>query len=309
MGERVEIDSFDALFAERNPADEWSRIIAFRNRPRFLDGVRRHADAMAPFFGYNFFLNKVVVEIWRFQMLVFTLYLHETRSEHDPRSGLTVANLRAICAQLGLASPGRVTAFLNIMRVAGYVSAAPTGPDRRVARLEPTARFMAIVEEWNANVFASIDAAAPEHGFTALSARFPGFGTAMRTSGAKGLLAGWDPLGPFPEVLHFASADGGWQLMEHLAGCAIRDSDVPEIEPVDLDLTKNAKRFGGSRSNLIRLLDSAYAQGLLAVPPRLGKEVVLSPRMLCAFLTFIGSYLGNYERHSLIGAARITQNS
>jgi hypothetical protein len=305
MGKRVEIDSCDALFRGRMSDEEWARIVAFRSRPLFLRGVLRHADAMAPFFAHNFFLNKVVTEIWRFQMLVFTLYLHETRRNDDPRSGLTVANLRAICSQLGIASPGRVSAFLNIMRVAGYLAAAPSGPDRRVARLQPTERFMRIVEDWNANVFASIDAATPERGFVDLAENMPMLGTAMRTSGAEGLLAGWDAMGPFPEVLHFAAADGGFQLMEYLSGCAIRNGEIPVIEPVDLDLANNARRFGGSRSNLIRLLDSAYAQGLLDAPPRLGRAVVLSPQMLCAFLTFIASYLGYYEQHTQIGLARI----
>ncbi len=306
---QVDIGANDELFSRRAPPEEWARIIAFRGRPRFLDGVRRHADAMAPFFAYNFLLNKVVTEIYRFQMLVLTLYLHETYDADDSRSGLTVANLRAACGRLGIASPGRATAFLNIMRVAGYLATAPAGLDRRVVRLVPTPRFMTIVEAWNANVFASIDATAPENRFVELAAQLPQLGTAMRTSGAEGLLAGWDPLGPFPEVLHFGSADGGWQLMEYLSGRAIGHGDVPLIEPIDLNLARTAKQFGGSRSNLIRLLDSAYAHGLLDAPPRLGREVVLSSRMLCAFLTFIASYLDYYEHHTRIGRTRCAGNA
>ena len=305
LTDHLDIAMYDALFASRTTAEDWARIAAFRNSPNFLDGVRRHEGVMQPFFAYNLILNRVVTEVWRFQMLVFTLYLHDTRDPLNPRTGLTVANLRKICAQLALASPGRVYAFLNIMKLGGYLSAVRSTVDSRVVHLEPTALFNGIVEEWNSNIFASIDAAVPEAGLVALRSRHAELGRQMRTSGAEGLLAGWDALAPFPEVHHFASSDGGWMMMEHLVLQSMRGETRIRTEPVALNMRAAAKRFGSSRSNLVRALEAGYERGLLDAPPRGGSHIVLSSRMTCAFLAFMASYLGYFLQHTRIALARI----
>ena len=306
MAEHLDIRAHDALFASRTSPGEWTRIAAFRDHPAFLDGVRRHENVMQPFFAHNLILNRVVTEVWRFQILVILLYQHDIRDARDPRTGLTITNLQRSCARLDLASPGRVHAFLNIMKLGGYLVAARSPIDSRVVHLEPTPRFMAIVEEWNDQIFAAIDAAVPEGALTGLRARHPELGRHMRTSGAEGLIAGWDPLGPFPEVFHFASSDGGWLMMEHLVLRAMRPDNRIRIEPVALNMRATARQFGGSRSNLIRMLEAGYELGLLELPPRGGSCILLSSRMTCAFLAFMASFLGYFQHHSGIALARIT---
>lgn len=299
----LDLAAHDAEFAARMDASAWARIRRFRDYPRFLDGVRRHEGVMQPFFANNLVLNRVVTEVWRFQILVFTLYLHATRDAADPRSGLTVGNLQRICAKLNLASPGRVNALLNIMKFGGYLAASRSQGDSRVVQLEPTLRFMAIVEEWNANIFASIDAATAgadqrRYGpdmLADLHARHPELGRGMRTHGAEGLLDGWSPIDPFTEVIHFAASDGGWLMMEHLVLRAMKGGNSICITPVALNMRATARQFGGSRSNLMRLLETGYEIGLLDEPPRGGSNVVLSSRMVCSFLTFMASFLGYFE--------------
>lgn len=305
MADLIDIRAHDALFSSRTSPEDWARIAAFRDSASFLDGVRRHEGVMQPFFAHNIVLNRVVTEVWRFQILVFALYLHDTLNPLDPRSGLTVSNLQKICTRLNLASPGRVYAFLNIMKVGGYLASARSRVDSRVVRLEPTARFVTIVEEWNDNIFASIDAAIPQSGLVALGAKHVELDRGMRTSGAEGLLDGWLPLDPFPEIFHFASTDGGWLLMEYVVLCSARVGSTIRIEPVELDLRTIAKQFGGSRSNLLRLLESSYELGLLDAPPRGGRYVLMSSRMVCAFLCFMASFLGYFELHTRIALERI----
>lgn len=300
----VKIDQHDDLFASRSGAD-WDRIVAFRNLPHFLDGARRHEGVMAPFFINNLILNKVVLEAWRFQMIVFTLYLHSTRDPADPRSGLTVGNLSRICKQLELASSGRVFAFLNIMKLGGYLTSVRSPLDSRIVHLEPTPRFVATVEEWNDGIFAAIDAAAQNANVAGLRALYPELGEGMRVSGAEGLLAGWKPLDPFPEVTHFANADGGWMLMERAVAASLRDPAGLSVAPLSVNLRHHARDFAGSRSNLRRLLEGAYDLGLLDAPPQGGAHIILSSRMLCAFLSFIASYLGYFHHHTKIALARL----
>ena len=305
MSDIFNISQHDTLFASRTGPEEWARISAFRDRPHYLEGVRLHAGVMQPFFAYNLILNKVVAEIWRFQMLVFTLYLHETWREDDPRSGLNLGNLQRVCSNLNLASPGRVYAFLNIMKIGGYLEKAPTGADNRVSRLAPTRMFMNTVEEWNRGIWAAIDATNPGGGLVALGQAYPSLGTGMRNSGAEGLLAGWDPLGPFPEVSRFAASDGGWMMMEHIVSEALGSNGRLRRVTINCDLRRTAKQFGGSRSNLIRLLGEAHDLGLLEIDPRLGREVRFTTTMTSAFLTFLASFLGYFELHTQMALERI----
>ena len=305
----LDITMHDELFASRTTEADWLRIVTFRNRPGFLDGVRRHEGTMQPFFAHNLILNRVVTEFWRFQILVFTLYLHYTRDPESPRSGLTVANLQKACGQLGLASPGRVYAFLNIMKLGGYLKSVRSSIDSRVVHMEPTELFNGIVEDWNDNIFASVDSVVPEGDLVGLRARHHDLGRQMRLSGAEGLLEGWEPVGAFPEVFHFVSIDGGWLMMEHLVIKAMRGDSRICIEPVSLNLRTLAKQFGGSRSNLMRALENGYELGLLDAPPRSGSHVVLTPLMACAFLGFMANYLSFFEHRSAIALARITAGS
>ncbi len=298
MSALIAIDSHDDLFASRTSATDWARILTFRSRPTFLDGARAHEGVARHIFTRNLILNKVVLEAWRFQMISLTLYLHQTRDPADPRTGLTVSNLSRLCQRLGLASPGRVFAFLNLMKLGGYLTSERSALDSRVVHLAPTAQFMTTVEEWNDGIFAAIDAAAPEGRLVERrKARFE-LGTEMRTSGAQGLIDGWLPLEPFPEVAFFAGTDGGWLLLEQTVAPALRHPDGLRIEPVSINLRTFARDVGGSRSNLNRLLEKAYAEGLLDEPPRGGSQIVLSSRMLCAFLSFIASYLSHYQSHT-----------
>jgi hypothetical protein len=294
----IPIDAHDALLSSRMSVAEWQRITAFRNRPTFLAGARAHEGVAKHLFTDNLILNKVVLEAWRFQMIALTLYLHEAYDPADPRTGLTVTNLTRLCQQLDLASSGRVFAFLNLMKLGGYLTSQRSAEDSRVVHLQPTAKFMTTVEEWTEGIFIAIDAAAPEGRLVERRAARFSLGTQMRTNGARGLIEGWKPLDPFPEVALFAGTDGGWMLIEQIVAPALRHAEGLRAEPVSINLRKFAGEVGGSRSNLNRLLNKAYEQGLLDVPPRGGAEIVLSSRMLCAFLAFIASYLSHYQQHT-----------
>ncbi len=298
MGAPVSLDLHDASFADRTTPEDWQRIRRFRDLPQFLEGARRHEGVAKHLFTNNFMLSKVVLENWRFQMLALTLYFHETRDPADPKTGLTYTNLSKACAQLGLASNGRVFAFLNLMKLGGYLKSVAWEADSRFVHLEPTPVFMRTVEEWTNGIFASIDAADPSGDLEARAKADPKLGTKMRTSGAKGLLDGWQPLAPFPEVAHFASADGGWMLMEQIVAASLRHPEGLRIEPISINLRSFSKDVGGSRSNLNRLLEKAYALGLLDAPPQFGANIIMSSRMLCSFLSFIASYLSYYQLHT-----------
>ena len=288
------IDQYDALFATRTSAEDWAHIIAFRNRAHFLDAAIRYTAISAPFYGNNFILNKVVPEAWRFQMIVFLLHLHDIRDPNDPRSGLTLGNFQRLCKDLSFASAGRAFAFLNMMRVGDYIARSRVQRDARTVHLEPTPLFITTVEKWNDGIFEMIDCATPEISLLQMRAIYPQLGREMRRRSAERIIAGWKPLEPFPEVLHFAATDGGWMLLAHCVADAMRNGS--SIAPISVNLARFGKQFGGSRSHLRRLLEGAFADNLLEAPPANGADIRLSPKLVCAFMALFASYLAGYQR-------------
>jgi DNA-binding MarR family transcriptional regulator len=293
------LDSFDHVFKERATQKEWARIMSMREQPNFFNALKSYNSLMQPFFANKVILNKIVTEAWRFEMLVYTLYLYDQRDYGDSRSGLTVANLERLCAEMQCASPGRVRAILGIMRVGGYLRRSRSYDDQRVIQLEPTPQFLDIVEAWNNRIFQISDSVFKDDYLTQWHTRDNRLGWEMRRRGCESLKEGWKLLDPFPEVFHFVSSDGGWMLLLHCASEALRMGKDRYIMPVSVDLRAFGARYGVSRSHLRRLLESAHQVGLLTQAPRNGTNIVLSPLLLASYLTCMAAEISFYRGHAM----------
>ncbi len=302
MAIRFTIDAFDSEFEKRLSAVEWQRVVAFRNLPTFQAAAQRYHDISGPFYANQYILNKVVPEVWRFQMIVFMLHLHEMRDPADPRSGLTLVNFQKLCTQFDLASRGRAFAFLNILRVGGYLSRCPSSRDGRVVELAPTPVFMETVERWTHGIFQMVDLVIPGAALADKSKAVPQLAKEMRRLSTERLLGGWKPVDDFPEVLRFVSADGGWMLLSHCLAQAVKGD---RIVPVSISLAEFGAKFGGSRSHLRRLLESSFQDGLLLAPPSNGSTIILSPKLVCAAMTWIAVYLEGYHRSAVLALAEL----
>ena len=307
MPRRFSLDCNDGEFRTRTTPDEWRRILVLRNHRHFLRGLFAYEELMPAYFANNVILNKVVTEAWRFEMLVYTLHLYDSRDPADPASGLTVANLTRVCARQNCASRGRVAAILGIMQLAGYLHRRRSRTDARIVHLEPSKEFVQVVEGWNQRLLQIIDAIDKTGGLACDHLAYPRFGWDMRERGAQVLLGGWKLLDPFPEVDHFVTRDGGWMLLLSCVAKALRSSNGAEIEPVAFDLGTFGARFGVSRSHLRRLLESAHAIGLLDAPPHNGQHIVLSERLVASFLACQASELGNYRQWALATQKELTR--
>ncbi len=293
------LDFMDTEISRRMPAWEWRRLLELRDRPTFLEGLQTY-DALIPsHFSHNTILNKVVTEAQRFEMLVYALYLYDTRNPEDPRSGLTLANLQRLCKQQNCASAGRVAAILGIMRLGGYLNSRPADKDSRVNYLAPTSEFIEIVEAWNQAIFAIIDAASPGEHLAKRHVTEERFGWNMRTRGGAEVIAGWHLLDAFEEVAYFVDHDGGWMLLLRCVAASYDLGSGKDIAPVSIDLHQFGKQFGVSRSHLRRLLEDAHRAGLLKEPPRNGSNIVLSQKLVASFLTCMASELSFYRANAL----------
>jgi hypothetical protein len=299
------IDCFDTELASRTTAGEWERILVLRNNPNLISGLFQY-DALIPeYFANNIILNKIVTELWRFEMLVYTLYLHDIADPNDPRSGLTVSNLQKLCAKQKCASYGRVLAILGIMGIGGFLKKIKTADDKRVTKLEPTEKFIQIVEGWNHRILKIIDTICSDDDLSRSFEAMPRLGWEMRRIGAETIIGGWKLIDPFPEVDHFVTRDAGWMLLLTSVAKALRSSQGQSIDPVSIDLKLFGARFGVSRSHLRRLLESAYEQKYLIEPPLNGTNIVLSSQLVAAFLTCMASELGNYRLWTLQGRSKL----
>jgi hypothetical protein len=142
IGEAFAVDCFDATLQSRTKPKEWARLIHMRNQPNILNMLHAYHRLMLPFFADKVILNKIVTEAWRFEMLVYSLYLYDRRDPDDPRSGLTVSNLERVCKEMDCASPGRVRAIIGIMRMGGYLRRIRSHDDSRIVQLEPSSQFI-----------------------------------------------------------------------------------------------------------------------------------------------------------------------
>ena len=303
------LNEFDAELSKRTSAEDWKRIITFRDQPNFPKALPNYHALIGNFFAGKLTLNKAAIEAWRFEMLVYTLYLYDTRDPANPRSGLTLTNLEKICTIQNCASPGRVRAVIGIMWIGGFLKRIRSNRDSRIVHFEPTAKFVDMVEGWNARILQILDVVAPGHDLAKCHMDHPRFGWEMRKRGAEDLLSGWKLLDPFPEVFHFTARDGGWMLLLHCAHEALRLGNGTHIAPVSLDLAAFGKRYGVSRSHLRRVLVSAYEAELLTAEPRNGSHVVLASKTLASYLTCMASEFEFFHRHALATKAALGINS
>jgi hypothetical protein len=303
MPARLRFNRFDAEFAARSPVDVWQRLVALRDHPRFLDGVQFYDEVVPEVFADNIILSKAVTEIRRFQMIVYTLHLYDTRHPDDPTSGLTLSRLNALCRKDGLASTAGVTTFLGMLQIAGYLRRERSRVDSRIVHFVPTEKFIAIIHRWTDAILRTLDVVEPDGRLSERHMSHPRFGWDMREEAAQQLLAGWRPLDPFPEVQHFLDCPGGWMLLCHTVAVMLHRGGE-SIVPVAIDLAAFGRRFGVSRSHLRRLLEGAYAKGLLDAAPYNGRQIVLSERLLAACMSAQAAELSTYRM-----AARSTQQT
>ena len=130
--EAFSLSCFDHVLEPRTSKIEWARLIHMRQQPGFLNALKAYSRLMQPYFSNRVILNKVVTEAWRFEILVYSLYLYGQRDRHDSRSGLTATNLERICSTMNCASPGRVYAILGMMRLGGFLRRIRCDDDNRI---------------------------------------------------------------------------------------------------------------------------------------------------------------------------------
>lgn len=207
----------------------------------------------------------------------FAIYLHATRDEADPRSGLTATRLKDLAVQIRLCSAGRAAAMLGLMRTAGYIARAPGDVDRRVRRLVPTERLHVMMRMRLGWQFEALSPLLPEAARALPQLDNLQFGYALVRALGDYFMAGFRLLDYAPELGLFAERDSGMIFLYSLLLAGTPGAAFPPEQPVPLVLSDTSRKLGVSRTHALRLIRDAEAAGLLTRTGARGEAVWLSP--------------------------------
>jgi hypothetical protein len=179
----------------------------------------------------------------------------------DASGGLTLAQLKEICAATDFASPGRARLLLQFLQHIGFVEAATT-PGRSL-RYHPTPAF---VTAWRGHLRGALAAAALIDGRVAsLSEKLDDrgtFATFLQVEAARlqQLAATTRDVPPFERL--FMQRFAGLQIVAEMV-VSSGESGFLADAAVRISARQSAARFGVSHMHVRRLLADAVAEGLL----------------------------------------------
>lgn len=260
-------------------------VAAVRAHPAFPAACRQACLTGIRYYRGNRLINLLLGDRGRSAISLLCLYLYHQRRDDDPRSGLTLTRLKAVCADQNLASPGRIEAFVVLMRVLGFLRQDNDPDDRRVRRLTPTERlFAAHRDRW----FGLMEAMTPVLPDTpALRACFadPTFERAFILRGGENFLAGFRPFADAETRELFGDRNAGLTIAFSLVTAGEED-DFPPRGPVTLSISALARQFGVSRVHVRKLLRDATEAGYIARPGGDNAGIVVKPKLADAIAGF-----------------------
>jgi hypothetical protein len=273
LGEAPALDP--PLVGAKGPPRE--AIAALQAHPRFAEASRTaHVGAMN-IWQRNRLLNTLVNDRGRLLISLFAVHLHLLSRPNDPHSGLTVSRMTALCSEQKFCSAGRAKAMLMLMRVFGYLAPASNEADRRLRRLVPTERLMALHRERIRRHFEAVVMVFPEHAETFAAQSHPGFTEFYICRFCEKFLAGFRFVDFVPDMRLFVDRNAGAMVLCTMLLSGEADDTYPPTLPVPVSSSALSRRFGVSRAHVRRLLQDAENQGLLE---RLdGDRVRLLPRL------------------------------
>jgi len=279
-------------------ADELTaKARALVSQPQFGSALATHSAAMLTLYkdtqGKGAHIARFLVnETARALIANLCVYLDLAFAPGDPRSGLTVRKLQKICADRGVASPGRVHAFAKMLQLSGYLDAIAS-PDRRFKVLRPGAKLRAYRSALMHSIYSALDQVAPGRDYARRGADPEIDRRVLLVSGAD-FFGGLLLLEYHPDIKMFADRDGGYLfLLKLLSRAHAFDHDGDEAE-VSVSLKEVSERVAVSRSHLRSILREAEQRALLAVETDRGQKIILKTKLIAKFKEQVALLLAYY---------------
>ena len=251
-------------------------VAEWRAHPRFAEAVRQAAVMGLKQYRGNRLLNTLVSDRGRSAIGLLAAYLHQQRQPDDPRSGLTLSRLKAICADQNIGSPGRIEAVVVLMRLFGLLHQVRSADDRRVRQLVPTERLQAMMNDrWHA-VFDAMALVSPEGKVYRDALADEAFERALVRRVAEDFLAGFRPMEDPNARELFGDRTAGLMIAFSLVTAGAPE-EFPPRELVTVSISALARHFGVSRAHVRKLLRDAAAAGYISQPSGETSKVVVLP--------------------------------
>src|SRR5215470_5598705 len=206
----------------------------------------------------------IINDLGRFVIGNLALYLHYSRDPADPRSGLSAGRLKALCTEQNVCSRGRAVAVMVLMRNAGDLVPAACQVDQRLRLLVPTERLIKACRQYWEAIFRGMALVIPrrsdavaalqrEDVSAAFSQVFGGYfcaGVRMFKLGGQGLTP-------------FAQRNAALAILLSLFVASEQDGSSGSPATVSISIAELARRFGVSRPQVVRVLDTAVEASLV----------------------------------------------
>jgi hypothetical protein len=237
-------------------------VAALCEHPQFAAAMRALLADNVRLYRGNRILNYVGYDRGRLIVGILALYLHVTRRDDDPGSGLTAQRLKALCVEQDVCSAGRARAMLSLLQLFGYLARAP-GADGRYKQLAPTPLLTSFLRErWNAMLGATA-LVLPEVAAARTALAREDFLAALVRGVVDQFRTGIRALAITPTLRPFAEHNAGIMILSSLALAGADDDTMPPSAPVHVSISELARRFSVSRTHVLRLLRDAGAHDLI----------------------------------------------
>jgi hypothetical protein len=273
----VDTDRMSASASSTHGPATPEAVAALRAQPAFADAVRVSARGVVRLYGSGRLLNWLMDDRGRVMFGYFALHFHYSRNRADPASGLTPSNMKAICAELAVCSPGRVVAMLSLMRLSGYLAPDPDVTDRRQRRLVATEKLIAFLRERLRPHFEAMAPLFPDGAALLATADNPAATGPLVAEMLAHFRAGFRFLTHAPGLSMFGERNAGMPILASLIVAGRADDTVPPSRPVRVSIAALSRRFGVSRPHVLKLIRDAAQAGLIERTE--GEHILIRPAL------------------------------
>lgn len=224
-------------------------------QPRFFDACRLMVRDSVDDHFRSPIIARATRDMRRFFAGLFVLNL-------DAEGELTLATVKALCRELGLASPGRAAALLIQLRFIGFIVPAPVQRDRRARRYIPSPQMRSCFETFFRDTLKAAALIEPEVLRVADNLDDPQVYRAFLSKLALGT-ASLARIRTQNPLTVFARHAAGMGIVYQIALSGDADDTFPPRGPVRMSVAALARQFKVSRAHVLRMLKLAEKEGSL----------------------------------------------
>ncbi|MEI3853573.1 MULTISPECIES: hypothetical protein [unclassified Ensifer] len=252
---------------------------ALQGHPSFHAALRLYAELVTDNFEKTYALTRIISEEARYMVSIALLAMHCSRDPHDPSSGATTTRLQAFAERFDLAGPNRVAALVAIMKHANYLHQTRVACDRRIKRIEPTVRGLAVTEAMTIATLRPMQLLSNTHDYLQIMRADPEFAGRYYSESIRLYANGCRILLALPEFDLFGKQNAGREVMFKL-WIALTNKGPVEPAVVSCAYNQMANSFGVSRGHIRRMIEKGQEQGLFVVRAPGGQAIEILPAFI-----------------------------